>query len=971
MIRQTAVQTLVNSINRRMYAAGGLVGLTLALLIAPTFSATPPAGDELKLRSAKEPAIIDLNIREEDVLARTPAPLVAAGDDAIKRIADASTNEPGRLITIRLTGAALTLSDARYKQLLSAGGPREADEVAATYEQTMGQYLEAFIDAVRTTAPKISISVLGLPLETRRGIDPNVANKNYQGVIERVDAFVAAKSIVLSGGTVTERIALRDGLANSLAMRGGRPVVYRANGSWRIALDSAALAGQPLNSVDAEQQQAATISGDAPADGESEFGVIVVDDENNMEGDPFDGPSDADSWSDGSDEDLALLASDIDGRATGTSNSDNLLYKFHTGNNTPIGRRQSSGGGGGGSSGGGFVLGGGGGGSGGGGGGGGSGSGGGSGNGSGGNSGGGSGGNSGGGSGNEGGSNGNQGNQNTEPWDSWAHLHDFTGLPMTEDGWTDLLAMYQHPQQYKDSRIIYVSSSSGNDATAVYYTPEATIVGDNPFEPVGPLQPFKTIQAGYNQMRNGQPDILLLQRGDTWTNDPALDIRKAGRSETEPQIIAAYGTDGDLPKRLTASDGFTAAASSSPQNHVIIADIANEPYQRQTNERPTGVVWQAHTNQFLIEGCRFIGYSNNLTIQSSPPVGNPYIDNFAIRRCVIADAWSTTSHSQGIYVDHVHNMLIEDNVFDHNGWNESIPGADATIFNRNMYLNFSPQMTVRGNIDARGASGGIQQRMGGLCEYNLCLQNPLNISFGHAQNVEPFDGIIRHNVVLDARDIDTSPRGFGVSIGHMASGVIVSDNIIAHQRSGTGNIYALSISDESGAHTTATALSNNIVYRWDGPASNALNIGQSADGITIHNNSFEQLSTGSLLCYTTGTYNHGPDPTWEFDGNLYYSALNAFPFTAGGTPMAYHTWIAHVSEEHSTNAAAVYADPERTIQSYAQTIGLSPTSYDDALDKFMSAARTQSRYNWRTDFAALSVINYVREGFGKPALTYE
>lgn len=347
MIRKTAMQTLANTVNRRMYAAGGLMALTLLLLIAPTFSATPPVGADLRLRSAKEPAIIDLNIREEDVLARKAEPLVAAGDDAIKRIGDTTAKEPSRLITIRLTGAALALSDARYKQVLTAGGAQEADRVSTTYEQTLGQYLEAFLDAVRTTAPDVAISVLGLPLETRRGIDPNVANKNYQGVIERVDAFVAAKSIVLSGGTVTERIALRDGLPNALALRDGRPVVYRANGSWRIALNSDALASQPLGSMDAEQQQAAAESGDVPAEGESEFGVIVVDDEAAADDDPFDGPSDADSWSDGSEEDLALLASDTDGHSTGTRNTDNLLYKFHTGNNTPIGRSRSGSSGGG------------------------------------------------------------------------------------------------------------------------------------------------------------------------------------------------------------------------------------------------------------------------------------------------------------------------------------------------------------------------------------------------------------------------------------------------------------------------------------------------------------------------------------------------------------------------------------------------------------------------------------------------
>lgn len=955
MIRQTAVQTLVNSINRRMYAAGGLVGLTLALLIAPTFSATPPAGDDLKLRSAKEPAIIDLNIREEDVLARTPVPLVAAGDDAIKRIADASTNEPGRLITIRLTGAALTLSDARYKQLLTAGGPQEADEVAATYEQTMGQYLEAFIDAVRTTAPKISISVIGLPLETRRNIDPNVANRNYQGVIERVDAFVAAKSIVLSGGTVTERIALRDGLANSLAMRGGRPVVYRANGSWRIALDSAALASEPLNSVDAEQQQAATMSGDAPAEGESEFGVIVVDDENNMEGDPFDGPSDADSWSDGSDEDLALLASDIDGRATGTSISDNLLYKFHTGNNTPIGRSRSGGGGGGGSSGGGFVLGGGGGGGSGGGGGGGGGSGGGSGNGSGGNSGGGSGGNSGGGSGNEGGSNGNQGNQNTEPWNSWDHLHDFTGLPMTEDGWTDLLAMYQHPQQYKDSRIIYVSSSSGNDATAVYYSPEATIVGSDPFTPVGPLQPFKTLSAAYGQLRTGKADLMLLKRGDVWTEAIPL-WKKSGFSQQQPMLIAAYGpTTTERPTTGLFQTSYGVNQPNDTFDNLVLSSLRIDA--------PNGISRTIGGDNWLIEDCYLPESTNNgMNIQGLGPTS---LENVVVRRCVVADRYPTSNsgHVQGIFATDVHSLVVEECVLDHNGWKENNAGAEATIYNHNAYLTTSnTDVVFRRNISARASSHGVHQRSGGVMEDNLFLQNPL-VQFGYshsgAQNYGPFGGTIHNNVFLDSHNIDTQARGFGLHL-ETIKGVEVSGNIFAHQRTGTSNVKAISFGHFSNylQHAEDLTIRDNIIYHWDNNGiGRGITIESSPDtsiiNFQIYDNIIEQ-SDGAVISIPLAEAN-----AFSIHDNRYYSS-NTAAFSPGGS---FGGWQPASGDSTSTFETSLFEDPDRDIQAYMSSIGQPSNQYQNALNEFLTEARKQRRGNWRSAFTATAVNEYIRAGF--------
>ncbi len=930
-----------------MYAAGGLVGLTLALLIAPTFSATPPAGDDLKLRSAKEPAIIDLNIREEDVLARTPVPLVAAGDDAIKRIADASTNEPGRLITIRLTGAALTLSDARYKQLLTAGGPQEADEVAATYEQTMGQYLEAFIDAVRTTAPKISISVIGLPLETRRNIDPNVANRNYQGVIERVDAFVAAKSIVLSGGTVTERIALRDGLANSLAMRGGRPVVYRANGSWRIALDSAALAGQPLNSVDAEQQQAATMSGDAPAEGESEFGVIVVDDETNMEGDPFDGPSDADLWSDGSDEDLALLASDTDGRATGTSNSDNLLYKFHTGNNTPIGRRQSSGGGGGGSSGGGFVLGGGGGGSGGGGGGGGSGSGGGSGNGSGGNSGGGSGGNSGGGSGNEGGSNGNQGNQNTEPWNSWDHLHDFTGLPMTEDGWTDLLAMYQHPQQYKDSRIIYVSSSSGNDATAVYYSPEATVVGADPFLPVGPLQPFKTIAAAYNQLRDGQPDLMLLRRGDTW-NEGLGVFKKCGRSESEPLIVTSYGPEESRP-RLQPNGASLQMQASAPRNYLVFADFEiyarhkdpTQPQFQPQNQAPAGIDVLTGGTNVLFEDVYARFAQVNIQGFDAP------WHNIALRRCIIANNYSLNSHAQGLFVNNTYGLLIEGSTFYHNGWHDTLPGAEPTIFNHNVYLqNSTSDVDFRDNISIDASSHGVQMRGGGIASGNVFARNPINLLLGGGTTPNPggVQASAIDNLFIDARDQDPhTPRGFGIDLENIASAQIQRNMLLASAESTSPQ--GINISDTKGP-VHDVLVDSNVIFNWGG-------IAIQTAGTDIH----DVTITKNQLCNARDTrylvrLEQSPQITLSGSNRMNSIAQPGAWMRVGSNSMSLYSWKTLVNDTSSTEYTPAFSGDNTTLTDYAITLG------DASFADFITVLLSQSRHSWKPDHSASAIVEY-------------
>lgn len=91
--------------------------------------------------------------------------------------------------------------------------------------------------------------------------------------------------------------------------------------------------------------------------------------------------------------------------------------------------------------------------------------------------------------------------------------HDFTELPMTFDGWTDLKAMFKDSSYYNDSRIVYVSITE-DDSTAQYYEPGDEIVGNDPFLLLETPNAYQTMTAAYEQLRDGYPDIMLLKRGD-------------------------------------------------------------------------------------------------------------------------------------------------------------------------------------------------------------------------------------------------------------------------------------------------------------------------------------------------------------------------------------------------------------------------------------------------------------------------
>jgi len=56
-----------------------------------------------------------------------------------------------------------------------------------------------------------------------------------------------------------------------------------------------------------------------------------------------------------------------------------------------------------------------------------------------------------------------------------------------------------------------------------------------------------------------------------------------------------------------------------------------------------------------------------------------------------------------------------------------------------------------------------------------------------------------------------------------------------------------------------------------------------------------------------------------------------------------------------------YPDPNRTIGTYNASLGGPAT-----LEAFMAQARLQSKDNWRSQYTANAVNDYVRVGFGRP-----
>jgi hypothetical protein len=359
-----------------------------------------------------------------------------------------------------------------------------------------------------------------------------------------------------------------------------------------------------------------------------------------------------------------------------------------------------------------------------------------------------------------------------------------------------------------DSRIIYVSSSIGND--------------DN--DGLSIESPVKTLNRASALMRDGFPDHMLLKRGDVW-KDESLGRFKSGRSEIEPMVISYYGDDGDRPL-IKCSKNFIDHGGKVFNNFALIGlelvgyKMNPQDLEYDANAKHPNIRLVGGGDNILLEDCK-LQYMEIIVQGYS---GNIY-RNFKLRRNIITDVYAhgtTTINSDrpsGIFATKTDGLLIEENVFDHNGWNADIPDAHANMYNHNMYLsvdNVGNKVVVRGNIVTRGSSHGIHGRPGGLYEDNLIAFNAISLQMGYKGT--PLKSgtfaIARDNVILNGRLMDPNdtkwPRTaalWGLHYDDLGDGdVIVERNIVANRRDSGVN--------DGIQNYAGVKYINNIQYNW-------------------------------------------------------------------------------------------------------------------------------------------------------------
>jgi len=454
----------------------------------------------------------------------------------------------------------------------------------------------------------------------------------------------------------------------------------------------------------------------------------------------------------------------------------------------------------------------------------------------------------------------------------------------------------EYPIFESDSRLVFVSSTDGDDATA---------------KPGSVDQPFRTIKAAMRYMQNGYPDVLLLRCGDRFDDAWGSELRWrwSGRSEERRMLVTSYGT-GPRPivTRLETEPG--GKGTQFYIHHVAFRGI----------HFTEGVDIRTGGEDLIFEDCCFEDCDASVQGFGIDPSAAA-LRNVRFNRCVFDRNWKPGGRPQNLYCARIDGLRIEGCVFWRGGWDPDREGAQASHLNHNAYLQQDCySVEFRGNISADPSSHGVQMRRGGVCEGNLFLQCPIAITFG-SNAIENYPesfatGVVRWNAILGSRDIDTQPRGHAMWFDNLRDAEVY-DNIIANNTLGSA-ARAISV---TGAGHHALHIHDNLIYHWTAQAR--------PDQSTV------------LFVESPGTGEN------RFTNNTIVPEVerhDVFSFRA-----AEDAWTIepnHIAPDLEIDGL--------TIEAYMQSLGL-----EGGLEEFMNECLKQRRQSWRDEFTAIAVVRFM------------
>jgi hypothetical protein len=430
------------------------------------------------------------------------------------------------------------------------------------------------------------------------------------------------------------------------------------------------------------------------------------------------------------------------------------------------------------------------------------------------------------------------------------------------------------------------------------------------------------LQAAWNQIRDGQADVMLLRRGDSW-GSTGIALNKAGASASARIIVAAYGDS----RTARPAVGMLRPDNATAARNQILAHLS------MTSNSGGDIVMAGQG--IRIEGCLFTGPPSG----QSPALVHMISGGLSMFR--------NAYHRMRIFSHPVMGramVTFEEVAMYHN------PDyvVSSGFAQHNNYFNYHEgDIVSRSNISAFSPGVGFRQRGLGTVEGNLVLGSRA-FAFDIGTQVDenpasPTRGTyltFRHNLVLN------SPGG--ASVFANPRNALIEQNIFK-SRVAYGHYAGV-------WPVTGITMQDNIFYDtdfspWGGHS------GSIAGPWIIRRNDFQRPGGGGLMTL------RGAGFTFEAS-NRYYSS----DAQSGWFDSAYSNRVPSTG----SNTQVSYSAPNRDIVTYMQTLGLRPANADQAIEWFMNGVPGSPSLSgaignrlgaWDDRFTSRAVINHVRAGF--------
>lgn len=548
-------------------------------------------------------------------------------------------------------------------------------------------------------------------------------------------------------------------------------------------------------------------------------------------------------------------------------------------------------------------------------------------------------------------------------------------LPRDVNGWTILTPS-------ADSRIIYVDPVSGNNTTCESYLPSNSLIGEDPFNPAGAIVPCQTIAVATSKLTGNMPDWLLIKRGTT-VPEKIYGSHKNGRNATEPFVMGAYGT-GAMPvidyyeassyhiyfngtnqwKFFTGLDFYSSARNPADANFSTNSNYYGINFNASAGSTQQGITF---------EGCKFRFFTGNIGQKAATAAAS----GITFRRNIFVDHYSgTSSTGEAIYLSGVDNVIIEENIFDHNGWlvigdadADGLPVGGATFRNQTLYMSYCPNIQIKNNVISRSSHAAIKidsdelpATQNHLVHNNLILDSAIGVGANDGDtnfDYRLYNLTITDNVFSHMGLSDTTGQGIAWALYTRDLDVsTIRNNLMISQNSDAiDNVTFF----EMWGGSRGVVFSDNIAYGNKNIKGLYLRAGGAKD-VTISKNIIDILSSTGRIVVAGDAAPNAIDSAlsgYILQNNKYYSVSpSGERYTLNGNDIPDTTWFSNTGDD-STFEQHSFPDPTRSVETYMASLGEIAT-----IDAFIAKARAQGRYSWDTHYTADAVNDYIRAGFG-------